>query len=306
MPKSPWEVDIDTLVADRQAFNSFVYTPLDEALKELKKRRQDVKLAEKIREFLHNDIPSFLKRLPTRAVLFRQVVTPNYEVRRFFHITQGLDDLEPLFWEYHEDKFTSNNDWKRSLGKLTFLMGIGKKEGKKIESATIINFNTYNGKKISQVKTLWGQSLVKFHHELFDKTYRTSSQKHFFDSSKWFKRNGATANEYYLPFFLLFIQHAVLFENFMLDTKELSFSRDVFLPAFIRAFKETGYKPLIVALEPTDIEGDNYWLYHPGKSKSFVESKSANTFFSRPLLSIQEYIERLPYIYRKYGHKQLF
>ena len=37
---SPWDVDIDALVADRQAFSEFVYTPLREAIKELKRRME--------------------------------------------------------------------------------------------------------------------------------------------------------------------------------------------------------------------------------------------------------------------------
>ena len=37
-------IDIDTLVADREAFNNFVYTPLGEAMLELEKRQKDDKL----------------------------------------------------------------------------------------------------------------------------------------------------------------------------------------------------------------------------------------------------------------------
>jgi hypothetical protein len=31
-PQAPWEVDIDTLVADRQAFSAFVYTPVGKVI----------------------------------------------------------------------------------------------------------------------------------------------------------------------------------------------------------------------------------------------------------------------------------
>lgn len=297
---SPWEVDINTLVADRQAFNSFVYTPLSEAMTELKRRREDKKLGETISELLSNDIPPVLAGPSIKAVLFRQLVTPNYEVRRFFHLIEGLNDLEPLFWEYYEDKFTSNNDWKRSLGKLKFFMGVGhKKEGRgEAEHVTVVDFAKYDGKKISSVKTTWGQPLVAFHHELFDKTYRTLSEIFFFDSSEWFKRNGHTADIYYTSFFRLFIKNAILFENFMLDSKELSFSKHIFLPAFIKVFQETGYKPLIVALEPTEIEGDGFWFYHPGKSKQFVErkkTKTLTTFLMKLLSPMQKCVEKLLY-----------
>ena len=51
---SPWEVDIDALVADRQAFSEFVCTLLRETMAELKRRREDTKLGDTISELLHN------------------------------------------------------------------------------------------------------------------------------------------------------------------------------------------------------------------------------------------------------------
>jgi len=77
------------------------------------------------------------------------------------------------------------------------------------------------------------------------------------------------ADKYYTPFTALFIKDAILFENFMLDSKEISFTKDIFLSAFIEVYRKTGCKPLIVALEPTDIEGDEFWPCHPnGKTSS--------------------------------------
>lgn len=57
MSKSPWDVDIDTLVADRQAFSSFVCTPIKEVMEELKKRWRDKKLEKKISELFNSGIP---------------------------------------------------------------------------------------------------------------------------------------------------------------------------------------------------------------------------------------------------------
>ena len=59
----------------------------------------------------------------------------------------------------------------------------------------------------------------------------------------------------------------------MLDVKELSFTKEVFLPAFIEVIRITGVKPLIVALSPTDIEGDNFWMCHPHESEIHVKEK---------------------------------
>ncbi len=264
--------DIPKIISNRKLFEETIYTPLSVALGELKERRKDKELEKKVLKILKNDIPEPFKKDP-RAVIFRQVITPNYEIRRFVSIADALEDTKLLFWEYRHDKFTSNNDWKHSLGKLSFFQGRGKKGGMKIERINAIEFNEFVGKKISKVKTLWNQSLVGFHHGLFRKTYKLLRRDSFYDASKWFKNHGVTANEYYTPFLSLFIRNGVLFENFMLDHKEISFTREVFLPAFIEAYKTLGHKPLIIAFEPTDIEGEDFWMCHPNETKKLLEEK---------------------------------
>jgi hypothetical protein len=59
----------------------------------------------------------------------------------------------------------------------------------------------------------------------------------------------------------------------MLDVKELTFTKEVFLPAFLRIFNETGKKPMIIALEPTEIESEVFWMCHPAETMSLVEDK---------------------------------
>jgi hypothetical protein len=204
-------------------------------------------LETKIVELLNEDIPEVFKK-KSKGVLFRQVATPNYETRRFISIIDGFENLDPLFFEYYQDKFTSNNEHKHSLGKIRFFYGHGKNGGAKIERVKIIDFNFYNGKKISDVKTLWGENLTSFHKKFFNKTYRKLDKDNFFEASKWFTKHGPSANKYYLDFLLLFIRHSILFDNFLLDKKELGFSKEIFLPAFIEVYKKTGFKPIVVAL----------------------------------------------------------
>lgn len=264
-------IDTNVLVEDRKAFDECIYTPPEEAIAELLRRRADTELERKVAAFLHEDVPLPLRKGP-HAVAFRQVTTSNYEIRRFFSIIDSIDELEPLFFEYLEDKFTSNNEWKHALGKLFFYAGKGKKGGSKIESFNVIDFNQFNGKKISEVRTLWGQSLVDFHHEFFNARYREADAA-FFDASAWFKHHGPSALEYYKSFLALFVRHGILFENFMIDQKEIAFTREIFLPAFIAVSEELGLKPLIVNLEPTEIEGDRFWMCHPVEDKEFVLAK---------------------------------
>ena len=258
---------IESLVSDKDAFNAYVYTPLSEAIATLKERTrsQDPELA--------SIVPSEMLQKP-RAVLFRQVLTSNYESRRFMNLVES-SELEPLFFEYYSDKFTSNNDFKHSLGRMFFYKGMGKNGGTQIHSRTVLDFNTANGKKICDLKTIWGESLVDFHHSLFKSCFFDLPASDFFDASLWFKNHGQSAEKYYELFLSLFIEHAILFEDFMLNQKELSFTRDIFLPAFISVHKSRGIKPLIVSLEPTQIEDARFWLCHPFENLDIVDAKFA-------------------------------
>ncbi|HVU06202.1 MAG TPA: hypothetical protein VHE10_00160 [Candidatus Paceibacterota bacterium] len=266
---------IERLTSDRQAFNDFIYTSLEDAAKELAARHEDSGIARYVADTLPAGVPEPLAKAP-KAVLFRQLATPNYEFRRFISIADAIGDFEPLLWEYHQDKFTSNNECKKSWGKMSFYLGKGKKGGSKIARFNVIDFNSYNGKKIDEVKTLWGQSLIDFHHELIEKTYSgfLFLKPTLFDASEWFSRSGGNAKDYYRNFLTLFLKNAILFENFMLDEKEIGFTKEVFLPAFIEILRSSGRKPLIVALEPTDIEGEEFWMCHPSTSIEYVKGKS--------------------------------
>ncbi len=265
---NPEDVDIEALVNDREAFNAFVYTPLEEALAKLEKRAGDKELGGKIEIILEKDIPEILVKGKKKAVLFRQIATPNYEIRRFIHILDAIDSLEPLFGEYSDDVFFSINEQKKYWGKIMYF------ESPDIfqNHTKIIDFKICEGKKISEIKTLKGQLLVDFHHGLFEKTSVPVSQDAFYNISVWLHRHGKKAKNYYRPVLAWFIQHAMLFENFVLkDPKELTFIKNIFLPAFINVYKETGCKPLIINLLPTDIEDRKFWFCHPKNTEKHAK-----------------------------------
>ena len=263
----PSHKDIPRLIANRKLFDQTLYTSIEDAWVELERRRQDPALNEAIRLYLNGDIPEALSREP-RAILFRHVLTPNFETRRFISLLDGFGKLKPLFWEYHEDKYTPNNELKRAIGRLFFFHGKGKKGGMKLDSLNVVDFNTANGKKISNLKTIWGQDF----NDCFLETEVSA-----FDASDWFKRHGQNSGNYYKYFMALLIRHGILFENMMLDEKERDFARNVFLPAFIDIYSRFGMKPLIVALAPTDIEGDHFWMCYPGVDRTYIELKLSNT-----------------------------
>lgn len=266
--------DSNKIMGDKKIFYKMVYTPLSEAIKILEERQKDKKLIEKIENILKNNIPEPLKNIAKNGVIFRQVATPNYEIRWFIDLTKS-HNLNTVFFEYHSDKFTSNNFYKHSLGQLRIHKDKHNKNGENIEEKiTIVDFNKYNGKQLKDVLTIWGESLIDFHKKLFDAYGYKKDDLCFHEASEWFKENGPKAIDYYTNFILLFICHGMLFENFLFGGSEGGFTEDILLPAFKKASDLAGVKPLIVPIPPMDpdIEEDIHWHSYSPKIKSLINN----------------------------------
>ncbi len=261
--------DYNTIMEDRDIFNQIVYTPLSEALRLLDERRKDPKLKAKVEKLLKGDIPEVLKNKKC-AVLFRQVATPNHETKRFLTLAKE-NDLYPVIFEYHDDKFTSNNEFKHSLGQLNIQKKCSKNGNHNVEKITIIDFNLHNGKKFKEIKTLWAEPLVDFHKKLFSVHDYKTKDFHFYDASLWFKENGGKAADYYAGFLLIFTCFGILFENFLTSkNSEGDFTKKIVLPAIEKVMNLTDVKSLIVPIEPIDTENNKHWIsYHP-KIKTFI------------------------------------
>lgn len=267
---------IEELVSDREKFDAFVYTPLDEAIEELNRRREDKELLAKIGVSLPAPFLIKITEGPHAALLVH-LTTPNHEISRFTNIVDAISNMEPLFCEYVDDKFTDNNPWKYILGKMTFYRGREEGGGRKTETLRVIDFDKFRGHKISEIMTLWGQSLVDFHHELFNEIYEGKIPVNsFLDFSEWYSKCGGRPKMYYEHMLKIFLRDAILFENFHLDSKEIAFTKEIFLPALLKVRNEFGYKPLIVALEPTEIEGKEFWTHYPEVLLDYVKEKFDN------------------------------
>jgi len=262
-------MDYEKIMSDRKLFNETVYTPLSEAINILEERQKDPELIKKIEKLLNNNIPEPLKKIGKNSVQFRQIATPNYDTHWFLELSRD-NKLKPVFFEYHEDKFTSNNDFKHSLGQLRVHDHMNKKGDNIEEKITVVDFNKYNGKKFSEVMTLWSEPLTDFHNRLFTVCDLSKDGLCFFEASKWFKENGDKAINYYVNFMLLFICHSVLFENFLLSGSEGDFTKTIFLPALEQVSKLTGLKPLIIPIPPMDNELDTHWVSYSTKIKPFI------------------------------------
>ncbi|HVX91403.1 MAG TPA: hypothetical protein VHC20_07380 [Candidatus Paceibacterota bacterium] len=264
-------MEVNEILSSREKFNSLVYTPWEQALEELRHRKSNAQLDAFLGRLLPHGVPPAMRGAQS-MVLFRHIATSNYEIYRFLAVADALHELKPLILEYGEDKFNDRNEGKYFLGKLCFHKGVNKKGEAVWESIRVIDFNASNNKPISAVTTIWGQSLVDFHHELFQKSFpRHTDCAH--DISEWLRSFGPTAKDYYKQFLALFLRDGILFENFFIDEKEFSFTKTVIVPAIEELIAEAGVKPLIVTLAPTEIEGDQFWHAHPYTQKAIVDEK---------------------------------
>lgn len=263
-------VDYKKIMSDRKLFDKFVYTSLPKAIKILEERQKDKELIKKIEDLLGGDIPEPLKKIDKYGISNKQIATPNFDTRWFLKLTKEFG-LKTFFSEYYEDKFTSNNDFKHSLGQLFIKGKINKKGDNVEEKITIIDFNKYNGEKLNNVVTLWGEPLLEFHKNLF-KAYDINTDNFiFYDASLWLEKHGIYAKKYYKSDLLLLVCHGILFENFLLSGDDGEFAETVLLPAINEVKKLTGYNPLIVPIPPMDIEDDLLWYSYDKKIKSFIK-----------------------------------
>lgn len=252
--------DYNKIMSDRNIFNQIVYTPLSDAIRLLEERQKNPEIMEKVEKLFKGKIPEILKNKKC-AVIARQIATPNKENKMFLSVVKE-NELNPVFFEYFDDKFTSNNKYKHSLGQLSIQNGIDKNGNICIEKINIIDFNKYNGKKLKDVKTLWGEPLTDFHKKLFKLYNLKDFDCH--DESDWYKKNNINnVNLAYDNFMLLFVCFGILFENFLVSkNSEGDFTKNVVLSSIEKVFNLTGLKPLIVPIETIDLETEDLWYYH--------------------------------------------
>lgn len=264
----PW--DYNQIVSNKSLFYKTVYTPLSEAISLLEKRQNDSGFVFKVTKLLKGGVPEILNGRKC-AIMARQIATPNNENKMFISIAAD-NNLHPIFIEYFEDKFTSNNKYKHSLGQICIQNKLDKNRSACVEKINIIDFNKYNGKKLNEVKTLWGEPLVDFHKKLFD--LHNIKNVSFFNEIEWYDKNQEEAIDFYTNFFILVSCFGILFENFLIqkDDKEGLFTKDVILPALEKAINLVGVKPLIVPIDALDLEVDDFWYHHSSVVKKYINN----------------------------------
>lgn len=265
---------INDLMRSQVLFSKLIYTSLPKARRELQRRRQNNSLDFFLTKELPDGLPNIFER-GNFAFLSRDIATPNFEAIFFLEKVSSLKEFTPVFWEYLQDKFTPNiNIVKYYLGILHFYFGKGRHGGIKADCFKVIDYNLNDGKKICDIQTLWGADFVEFHHNLLHAYLESHSKSAIlFDASPWYAKIGHGIKNYYKKALMIFLKTGILFENFNLEDKfERSFIENVFLPAFLDIYHETGCKPLIVNLDEIMSAYQETWHFYPSELLDFLKS----------------------------------
>ena len=170
-----------------------LYTPLEEAARVIKSRWSDGDLRKAVDDALQGDVPEVLKDGHS-GMLFRQIGTPDGEFARFLEHTHAAG-VRPMCMEYVEDTFCSRSFTKCGLAKLVLAAGINKLDQNIVIKKRIADFNDAEGKRLCDVRTLWGEGLLEFHHSLLHAMYPIMQGKAV-DLSLWFRRHGPSPRQY--------------------------------------------------------------------------------------------------------------
>lgn len=248
--KSPDQNDMHTGASDPVGF---LYTPLEEAAAELRRRREDKSLSLAVKKFQQNHPPEFMGTAPVLA-LVRPIFTADDELESLIRMAESVS-FSPLCVEFCKDRFVSLNADKNSLCKLSFAVKTN------VRKLRIIDFHKYDGQPFSEIRTLSGQRLVDFHHCLIERAHPDHNFT-FTDCSDWVCAFDSGHMDY-LPYLGLFVTHGILLENFLWgDELERKFTEERVIPAFEKIVELFGVKPLIVRTYSAEEESDpKHWQY---------------------------------------------
>jgi len=245
-----------------------MYVLLEEAKRIVWRRWRDTALRQEVKDYA-GEIPEFLRHEP-RAVLARHVATPNFEFTRFDE-TAKKAGLTAYCCGYVGDKFCTKNPDKLLLGKMTFSHGKGGKSGDSITCCKVMNFNRGDGKPFTDVRTLWEEGLVDFHHRLLAAELPDIV---IADITEWINKRGGKPALFWPRLLALFVCHGILFDNFHTEGHEEEFTKEIIQPALEKVKKRFGLKPLVVPMVPLEEEREPYWSWYPEHLEQALRAES--------------------------------
>lgn len=247
--------------------------PLDDAIEEIKRRREDPVLFEKVNDFLEGDIPKhFISDEPV-LYLARHLVTPNYETLHFVE-KASKTGLPVVIGQDTEDIFSPNNTLKKNLGKLPITVGKSSSHQEIFENVNIIDLSEAQGKRICDIETLFGESLVEFHQQLFKALCPHVVE--LVDEKEWVTkhiRNNLAQNYKYQLAPL--IVHGIMFEFY--EPEDEYFVDNILIPSFLEVEKHFGLPPLIVNIIDHGEENQKNWNGYQSEVFSIVKQALQNS-----------------------------
>ena len=248
-----------------------MYTPLEKAKNEVWKRWNDAQLKRRVEEYLGCNVPEVLKNEP-RAVLFRNIISPNLEYLRFRELAHEVG-LRPLGLEYHEDRFCTRSVDKLGLAKLRIFQGRDKNGAAITCCEKIIDIKASDNRAFKHIQTLWGENMVDFHRNL---TVEHVGKHEVYDLSDWIQAQSITALENYRRLLALFTCFGVLLENFVTNNAESDFAADVVYPAFADVRNALGVSPLVAKIySEVELEDISCWCYPVSALKTVRERRTS-------------------------------
>jgi hypothetical protein len=247
--------------------NMDIYTPIEEAGEIIRERWSNKSLKEAVEKNLNKDFPEILKSGP-HGLIWRQIGTPDGEFERFINLCKQAN-IKPICFEYTQDKFHAGNFTKYGLVNLHFF-DHKTNYGTITYKEKIIDFNKAEQYKLSELKTLWNENLVDFHHFFLTTIFPIMCDS-VVDMSTWFKSHGAKPSEYYEYLLSFAVCHTVYFEDYDLLDSERGFIDEIVLPAFNKVEKKFGFKPIIVKISKIgEHEKDPFWWCYSKKSRDIM------------------------------------
>jgi hypothetical protein len=244
------------------------YTPLEEAVVEIQRRRTDAELIQKVYEYLNGDIPEHFNREQPILYLARHIATPNYEAMRFVELGKPFG-LPLVISQDRKGKFVSHNDLKRALGKMPVTKGMSRRQDEIVENINVIDFPTAQGKPFNELKTKHGKDLIEFHNSFFKHIYPNDIE--IVDESDWIDRNHRdNLCKQYKKMLALNIAHGVMLESFM--DSELQVVQSAIGPAFEEVTRIFSLKPLISEHIDPELELTRDWNGYPSVLYQFIKS----------------------------------
>ena len=203
------------------------------------------------------------------AILFRQVATPNYELRSFLRTSRRLG-LKPVVLTYHQDRMTLRNNFKRSLVAPIFVEGINRFTQPIWRRRQIINVETIEKFRLSDLH-IDDVRLPDFHRALIRRAI-PDEKVTIVEGSDWLSSYSCGPRDYYLDILLGLTGGTVLFETFLTDKEEARFFHSVVRPAFTEATRILKREPSLMPLCTGRRAASPLWYAYPDSYRAHFEA----------------------------------